>query len=71
MEAIPSRTLPARRNRDPSRVYDGRVGIEEAFRSVCSTFPVIRVKDKVDCLGDLKEVYNAPCYEEAVDSSMP
>lgn len=61
-------------------VFDGLVGLEDAFHSVypkadvqrCvvhkmrNTFPKIRVKDKVEFLGDLKEVYNAPCYEEAV-----
>lgn len=61
-------------------VFDGLVGLEEAFHSVypkadvqrCvvhkmrSTFPKIRVKDKVEFMGDLKDVYNAPCYEEAV-----
>ena len=61
-------------------VFDGLVGLEEAFHSVypkadvqrCvvhkmrSTFPKIRVKDKVEFLGDLKSVYTAPCYEEAI-----
>ncbi|XEC93270.1 IS256 family transposase [Paenibacillus tarimensis] len=61
-------------------VFDGLVGLEEAFHSVypkadvqrCvvhkmrNTFPKVRVKDKVEFLGDLKGVYNAPCYEEAV-----
>lgn len=61
-------------------VFDGLVGLEEAFHSVypkadvqrCvvhkmrSTFPKIRVKDKVEFLGDLKNVYTAPCYEEAI-----
>lgn len=31
-----------------------------------NTFPKIRVKDKAEFLGDLKEVYSAPCYEDAV-----
>ncbi|MDT9724254.1 IS256 family transposase [Xylanibacillus composti] len=61
-------------------VFDGLIGLEEAFHSVypkadvqrCvvhkmrNTFPKVRVKDKVEFLGNLKEVYNAPCYEEAV-----
>lgn len=61
-------------------VFDGLPGLEEAFHSVypkadvqrCivhkmrNTFPKIRVKDKAEFLGDLKEVYSAPCYEDAV-----
>jgi len=61
-------------------VFDGLIGLEEAFHSVypkadvqrCvvhkmrNTFPKIRVKDKVEFLGELKAVYNAPCYEEAI-----
>ncbi|MBW7474328.1 transposase [Paenibacillus oenotherae] len=31
-----------------------------------SKFPKIRVKDKVQFMGDLKEVNNAQCYEEGV-----
>lgn len=61
-------------------VFDGLPGLEEAFHSVypkadvqrCivhkmrNTFPKIRAKDKTEFLGDLKKVYNAPCYEEAM-----
>ncbi|XEC94422.1 IS256 family transposase [Paenibacillus tarimensis] len=55
-------------------VFDGLPGLEEAFREVypkadvqpCivhkvrNTFPKIRVQDKTEFLGDLKEVYSAP-----------
>jgi putative transposase len=61
-------------------VFDGLIGLEEAFHSVypkadvqrCvvhkmrNTFAKIRVKDKVEFLGDLKAVYTAPCYEDAI-----
>ncbi|MUT66967.1 IS256 family transposase [Paenibacillus sp. NEAU-GSW1] len=60
-------------------VFDGLTGLEEAFHSVypkadvqrCvvhkirNTFPKIRVKDKVEFLDDLKQVYTAPSREDA------
>jgi transposase-like protein len=60
-------------------VFDGLIGLEEAFHSVypkadvqrCvvhkirNTFPKIRAKDKSEFLNNLKQVYTAPCREEA------
>lgn len=62
-------------------VFDGLVGLEDAFHSVypkadvqrCvvhkirNTFPKIRVKDKVEFFNDLKLVYTAPEYEHALN----
>lgn len=61
-------------------VFDGLTGLEEAFHSVypradvqrCvvhkirNTFAKVRDKDKVDFFNDLKTVYTAPIYEEAM-----
>ncbi len=61
-------------------VFDGLVGLEEAFHSVypkadiqrCivhkirNLFPKIRVKDKLAFMSDLKLVYTAPIYEQAL-----
>jgi transposase-like protein len=61
-------------------VSDGLPGLEEAFHSVypkadiqrCivhkmrNMFSKIRVKDKTEFMSDLKSVYTAPCYEDAM-----
>jgi putative transposase len=61
-------------------VFDGLVGLEEAFHSVypkadiqrCvvhkirNLFPKIRVKDKLAFMSDLKLIYTAPIYEQAL-----
>jgi putative transposase len=61
-------------------VFDGLTGLEEAFREVypkadvqhCithkmrSTFPKIRMQDRAEVMADLKTVYTAPKYEEAL-----
>ncbi|MBP1997116.1 IS256 family transposase [Paenibacillus eucommiae] len=61
-------------------VFDGLIGLEDAFHSVypkadvqrCvvhkmrNMFPKIRVKDKVEFMGDLKLVYEAPNYAQAL-----
>lgn len=61
-------------------VFDGLIGLEDAFHRVypkadvqrCvvhkmrSTFPKIRVKDKVELMTDLKSVYTSANQEEAV-----
>jgi len=61
-------------------VFDGLPGLEDAFRDVypqadvqhCivhkvrSTFPKIRVEDKIEFLSDLKTIYTAACYDVAL-----